>query len=78
MNSNKGFILVDMSLCILISIVIVMCIFGVKFLEIKNQESMNIYAQENDQYYLQIIANRSECEIECVPEIEEVPPLNAY
>lgn len=55
-----------------------MCIFGVKFLEIKNQESMNIYAQENDQYYLQIIANRSECEIECVPEIEEAPPLNAY
>ncbi|MEG0076305.1 hypothetical protein [Anaerorhabdus sp.] len=76
MSLNRGFVLIEVSLCIVITLVVVTCVLGIKKLEVVHSESIETYLEQEDQRYIQILINRNECEIECLNTNEEVPPSN--
>ncbi|MFV0551856.1 MAG: hypothetical protein ACK5L6_08040 [Anaerorhabdus sp.] len=76
MNLNKdGFILLDCCVCIAITLLITLCIFSVKMLEFKNNDSYLNFVEINEDQMNHIYSTRKRCEIECIEEVE--PPLNS-
>lgn len=74
LKSNNGFILIEVSLCITLTMIIVCLVFGVKQLEVMHRSSLDLYNEEDENRYIQILRNRNECEIECTTK-KEIQPL---